>query len=90
MSYRLKEAPSWARLLMLPMDADFLAWPPDVVYFKAGIHPNDRMIRHECKHLEQYKRDGYLTYCRRWWGQYFTVGYDKIDYEIEAREAENG
>lgn len=44
--------------------------------------------RHEDKHKEQWRRDGAVRFIARYLWQAITKGYDRIDYEIEARETE--
>ena len=46
-----------------------------------------RWETHETTHRAQWKRDGWKFLPRYLW-QWMTKGYDKIDYEIEARKAE--
>lgn len=44
--------------------------------------------RHEWEHIAQVEHDGWLKFYVRWLWQRFTVGYYRIDYEIEAYAAE--
>ena len=88
MQYKIKPARHIIKLFLKIMKFEYLAFPPDKIYY-LKFYPCQRMIRHEKKHLEQYKRDGVIKYFFRWWWQYITVGYENIDYEIEARRAEN-
>lgn len=44
--------------------------------------------RHEDKHKEQWRREGYLRFAVRYLWQLARKGYIAIDYEIEARAAE--
>lgn len=45
---------------------------------------------HENQHKIQWARDGKLKFLFRYLYQLLKIGYTKIDYEIEAREAANG
>ena len=47
-----------------------------------------RWETHEDCHKMQWRRDGKLKFASRYLWQWMTKGYDKIDYEIEARKAE--
>lgn len=84
---KFKKASGLVRLFMDAMEFYYMAMPNDTIYYLYS-RPVGRMYRHELKHIEQYNRDGVIKYLIRWWWQYITVGYDNIDYEIEAREAE--
>jgi hypothetical protein len=50
---------------------------------------NQRWLRHELKHIEQYKRLGFLRFIAVYLWQTFKVGYYKCGLECEARAAEN-
>jgi spermidine/putrescine-binding protein len=60
----------------------------NVCYYYPGWEHHTWLVRHEEKHLEQMKRDGKIKYMVRYMWQWATVGYQNIDYEIEARQAE--
>ena len=71
---------------------------PNSVYVrvKKGFNFQDALkhipatiIRHEVTHLKQMQRDGLAKFRARYWMQAATKGYKNIDYEIEARAAEN-
>ena len=47
-----------------------------------------RWHKHEDEHKRQWDRDGKAKFLSRYLWQWITRGYDKIDYEIEARKAE--
>lgn len=48
-----------------------------------------RIIRHEVTHLKQMHQDGLVKFRTRYWAQAALKGYKNVDYEIEARAAEN-
>lgn len=59
-----------------------------VIYVLPGHEHDQRLLRHERKHLEQIERDGRVVFsikCLYWICQY---GYKKCPYEVEARAAE--
>jgi hypothetical protein len=55
------------------------------------IHPehlnNERLLRHERAHVEQFRREGWMFYVRYVWYN-LRFGYRNNPYEIEARAAE--
>jgi len=58
--------------------------------FIAPRYANDqRLLRHEEKHTEQYARFGFLGFICRYVYFHFKFGYKKNPLEIEAMEAEN-
>ena len=59
-----------------------------VIYALPGHENNQRLLRHERKHLEQIERDGRLLFSIKylWW--LVRCGYWLNPYEIEARKAE--
>lgn len=48
------------------------------------IKDRQRLIRHECIHIWQYRRMGWLQFAWNYLGQLFRVGYRENDYEEEA------
>jgi len=60
-----------------------------VVYVLPGHEHDERLLRHERKHLEQIERDGRLLFSIKylWWLARY--GYWNNPYEVEARAAEN-
>lgn len=59
----------------------------------------ERLRRHEQKHVEQYKRDGFIKFLYRYIKEYIKYrldgfnhyeAYYYISYEVEARRAEKG
>ncbi|MCH5600355.1 DUF4157 domain-containing protein [Niabella ginsengisoli] len=50
---------------------------------------NQKWLRHELKHVEQYHRLGFLGFIFRYIWQTMRVGYYRCRLECEAREAEN-
>jgi hypothetical protein len=59
-----------------------------VIYVMPGHEHNQRLLRHERKHLEQIERDGRILFSIKylWW--LCRYGYYMNPYEIEARKAE--
>ena len=68
----------------------FAGWTSfwDTIYVLPGYETNERLLRHEMKHLEQIERDGILKFSVKylWWLARY--GYLNNPYEIEARKAE--
>jgi hypothetical protein len=67
-------------------------WTPWRIYILldsslTGEH-RERVRRHEECHVAQMRRDGALKWHLRYVWQWLTVGYARIDYEIEAEIAE--
>lgn len=60
-----------------------------IVYVMPGWENDQRLLRHEAKHLEQIERDGRLVFSIKyaWWT--LRHGYFDNPYEVSAREAEN-
>lgn len=60
------------------------------IYIWPGYEGNERLLRHEARHLEQIERDGRLLFAVRylWW--VIRYGYRSNPYEVDARRAENG
>lgn len=61
----------------------------NTVYVMPGFERDQRLLRHERKHLEQIERDGRLLFALKylWWT--LRHGYYMNHYEVEAREAES-
>ena len=61
----------------------------NVIYVLPGSEHDERLLRHERKHLEQIDRDGLLLFAIKysWWT--LRHGYHMNPYEIEARAAES-
>lgn len=68
----------------------FAGWAPfwRVIYVLPGHENNQRLIRHERKHLEQIERDGRVLFSIKYLYWLCRYGYQKCPYEIEARAAE--
>lgn len=68
----------------------FLGWTSfwGAVYVLPGHENNERLLRHERKHLEQVERDGRVLFSIKylWW--LARCGYWLNPYEIQARAAE--
>ncbi len=69
----------------------FLGWASfwSTIYVMPGHEHDQRLLRHECKHLEQIERDGSLLFALKysWW--ILRHGYYMNPYEVEARAAES-
>ena len=61
----------------------------DTVYVLPGFEHDQRLLRHERKHLEQIERNGRLLFAIKysWWT--LRYGYYMNPYEVEARAAES-
>lgn len=59
------------------------------IYVIPGFEHDQRLLRHERKHLEQIERDGRLLFALKysWWT--LRYGYYMNPYEVEARAAES-
>lgn len=59
------------------------------IYVQPGHEHDERLLRHERKHLEQIERDGRLLFSIKylWWTIHH--GYWNNPYEVEARSAES-
>lgn len=59
------------------------------IYVLPGFENDERLLRHERKHLEQIERDGRLLFAIKysWWT--LRHGYYMNPYEVEARAAES-
>lgn len=60
----------------------------NTIYVLPGHEHDQRLLRHERKHLEQIERDGHLLFSLNysWWT--LRHGYWNNPYEVEARKAE--
>lgn len=60
------------------------------IYIWPGHEGDERLLRHEARHLEQIERDGRMLFTVRylWW--LIRYGYRANPYEVDARRAENG
>ena len=69
----------------------FAGWTSlwDTIYVAPGYLYNNRILKHERKHIDQMQRDGKLVYMAKYMYYLITVGYYDNPYEIEARAAEN-
>ena len=61
----------------------------NVIYLDPDHMDDDKLIRHEMKHIEQIQEQGRLKFAVKY--TYYTMryGYWNNPYEIEARESEN-
>lgn len=78
-------------LAWLMRRAGFLGWTSfwNVVYVLPGHENNERLLRHERKHLEQIERDGLLLFSIKYLHWLCRYGYYMNPYEVEARSAES-
>ncbi len=63
--------------------------PPAGIYILAERMQDDRLIRHEQAHWEQYKRVGLLGFYITYLWYTIRYGYWNNPWEVEARAAEN-
>lgn len=62
-------------------------WP--VIFLWPGhLRFNDRLVRHEMKHLEQWRRYWIIGFLFVYYWHHFTKGYKNNPLEIEAKLAE--
>ena len=59
------------------------------IYVLPGSERDERLLRHERKHLEQIERDGRLTFSIKYLYWLYRYGYKNCPYEVEARAAES-
>lgn len=60
----------------------------NTIYVLPGFERDQRLLRHERKHLEQIERDGRLVFAIKYLYWLCRYGYQKCPYEVEARAAE--
>lgn len=60
-----------------------------VIYILPGYEHDERLLRHERKHLEQIERDGRLLFSIKYLYWLCRHGYKMCPYEVEARAAES-
>lgn len=69
----------------------FAGWASfwNAIYVLPGHDSDERLLRHERKHLEQIERDGRILFALKysWWT--IRHGYWNNPYEVEARAAES-
>ena len=69
----------------------FAGWASfwSTIYVLPGFERDQRLLRHERKHLEQIERDGRILFALKysWWT--IRHGYWNNPYEVEARAAES-
>lgn len=68
----------------------FAGWASfwNTIYVLPGHEQNQRLLRHERKHLEQIERDGRLLFAIKYSWLTIRHGYWNNPYEVEARKAE--
>ena len=59
------------------------------IYVLPGFEHDQRLLRHECKHLEQIESDGRLLFSIKYLYWLCRYGYKNCPYEVEARAAES-
>lgn len=69
----------------------FAGWTSfwNTVYVLPGHEHDERLLRHERRHLEQIEEDGRIMFSLVYLYWLFRVGYHDNPYEVEARAAEN-
>lgn len=79
-------------LAWLMRRAGFLGWTSfwHKVYVLPGHERNERLLRHEAKHLEQIEREGRIVFSVKYLYWLIRRGYWNHPYEIEARASEAG
>ena len=81
--------PFFIRWYMDYFNYDGLATIWNTVYLRnESMFNDDKLIRHETKHIEQMKKDGKIWYLIKYHYYWIKYGYKNNPYEIEAREAE--
>lgn len=60
-----------------------------VIYVLPGYESNQRLLRHERRHLEQIEREGRLLFALKYSWRTIRYGYWRNPYEVEARAAES-
>ena len=70
---------------------EFAGWASfwRVIYVLPGHERDQRLLRHERKHLEQIERDGRLVFSIKYLYWLCRYGYKNCPYEVEARAAES-
>ena len=71
--------------------AGFAGWASfwNTIYVLPGYEHDQRLLRHERKHLEQIERDGRLLFAIKYSWLTLRYGYYMNPYEVEARAAES-
>ena len=69
----------------------FAGWASfwNAIYVLPGFEHDERLLRHERKHLEQIERDGRLLFSIKYLYWLCRYGYKMCPYEVEARAAES-
>lgn len=91
--YNIKENSRVAKIAARIMKAEYLA-----IVFGSTIHlnknikqeflSNQKWLKHELCHIEQYKKHGYFLFIIKYLLECFLRGYYNNKFEVEAREAE--
>ena len=93
MTYRIKENSYRARLAAWKLSSNKVAivFGSTIYLYNASreeLLANNRWLRHELKHIEQYKRFGFFTFLFLYIAETIRNGYVNNKFEVEAREAE--
>lgn len=93
MNYKIKEHSLLARIAAWKMKAKQVA-----IVFGNTIHlhntsaneflSNEKWLKHELKHIEQYKQHGFVVFILKYLWESLKKGYYNNRFEVEAREAE--
>lgn len=82
--------PFFIKLWMEHFKYDGLATVWNTVYLKdCSKFSDQKLMRHETKHIEQMDRDGRAVWLVKYFYHWYKYGYSNIPYEIEARKAED-
>jgi hypothetical protein len=94
LDYRIKENSFLARIAARKLKSRQVA-----IVFGKTIHlyrttkeeflNNKSWLRHELKHIEQFRRYGYARFTFLYMWEWIKKGYENNKYEVEARLAEN-
>lgn len=74
-------------LRLFPKWVDAFAFR-DTIYVR-GNTLSHKLLRHEQKHLEQYKRYGVAKFLFYYFWYFICYGYETHPFEVEAKENEN-
>ncbi len=74
----------WRLWILTKLDLRGIALPWNSIWIDKENYNVEWVRIHEAAHIRQMHRDGRLVFLFRYFWQLLTVGYDRIDYEIEA------
>lgn len=78
----------WRRRILDALGFDAMVAPSGRIWIKPEHQEDVGLLIHEHTHLDQWARDGTITFWRRIVWYYITGRYNSNPYEIEAREAQ--